>query len=84
MSRTSQMNPQLISFGGAKGGVGRSVISVLTAISLAEKGKRVVLVDLDLGSANLHTLLGIMQPKHSLEQWVLGQEDYSIRNQKSC
>ncbi len=75
MSRSSQMNPQLISFGGAKGGVGRSVICTLTGLSLAQQGKRVVLIDLDLGSANLHTLLGIMQPKKSLEQWILNQEE---------
>jgi flagellar biosynthesis protein FlhG len=75
MSQSSQMNPQIIAFGGAKGGVGRSVICALTALSLADQGKKVVVIDLDLGSANLHTLLGIMQPKKSLEQWILGQED---------
>lgn len=76
MSQNSQMNPQLISFGGAKGGVGRSVITVLTGIELAKRGERVVLIDLDLGTANLHTLLGMMQPKQSLEQWIIGQEDH--------
>ncbi len=42
-----------------KGGVGKSVFAVNLAIALAEQGKSTVLVDLDLGGANLHTLLGI-------------------------
>ena len=42
-----------------KGGVGKSVLAANLAIALAELGKTTVLVDLDLGGANLHTLLGI-------------------------
>ncbi|MCA1950346.1 MAG: P-loop NTPase [Treponema sp.] len=42
-----------------KGGVGKSVFAVNCAIALAELGKTTVLVDLDLGASNLHTLLGI-------------------------
>lgn len=74
MSQSSQMNPQVIAIGGAKGGVGRSVMTALTGIALANQGKRVVLIDLDLGTSNLHTILGIMQPQQSLEEWILGEE----------
>ena len=35
MSQSSQMNPQVIAIGGAKGGVGRSVLTALTGIALA-------------------------------------------------
>jgi flagellar biosynthesis protein FlhG len=42
-----------------KGGVGKSVLAANLAIALAELGKTTVLADLDLGGANLHTLLGI-------------------------
>ncbi len=42
-----------------KGGVGKSVLSANLGVALAELGKTVVLADLDLGGANLHTLLGI-------------------------
>lgn len=69
----SQMNPQVWAFGGAKGGVGRSVTCALTACELVRRGSRVILLDFDLGSANLHTLLGVMQPKANLEQWILGR-----------
>lgn len=42
-----------------KGGVGKSVLTANLGIALAELGKTVVLADLDLGGANLHTILGI-------------------------
>lgn len=48
---------QLISVASGKGGVGKSFISSGLALSLQGMGKRVLLVDLDLGGANLHTLL---------------------------
>ena len=42
-----------------KGGVGKSAVSVNVAVSLAQKGKKVILCDFDFGGANLHTLLGL-------------------------
>jgi len=42
-----------------KGGVGKSVFAVNCAVALAELGRTTVLIDLDLGASNLHTLLGI-------------------------
>ncbi|MEE2645234.1 MAG: hypothetical protein VYD19_09905 [Myxococcota bacterium] len=70
-----QMSPQVWAFGGAKGGVGRSLLCAATAIELTRRRLKVVAIDLDLGAANLHTLLGLMQPKVTLEQWILGQVD---------
>jgi flagellar biosynthesis protein FlhG len=37
---------------------------------LAQRGAKVVLVDLDLGGANLHTCLGVGQPQRSLSDFV--------------
>ncbi len=52
--------------GGGKGGVGKSFVSVNLAIAAARRGLRVVLVDGDLGGANLDTLLGCPPPEHTL------------------
>lgn len=56
----SQMRPvQVIAVTGGKGGVGKSNISVNLGIALAEMQRRVVLLDADLGLANIDVLLGI-------------------------
>jgi len=45
--------PVVWAIGGGKGGVGKSVISTLLAFWLVRMGKRTVMVDVDLGGANL-------------------------------
>lgn len=50
---------QVISIGGGKGGVGKSVVAANFAVALAMSGRKVVLVDADLGAANQHTLFGL-------------------------
>lgn len=54
---------QVIAVTGGKGGVGKSNISVNLAIALAQSGKRVMLLDADLGLANIDVLLGIRADK---------------------
>lgn len=56
----SKQHPvQVIAVTGGKGGVGKSNVSVNLALSLAELGRRVVVMDADLGLANIDILLGI-------------------------
>lgn len=45
--------------GGGKGGIGKTFISANLATVAARTGRRVILIDADLGGANLHTCLGI-------------------------
>ena len=61
---------QMWSVGGGKGGIGKSVITAALGWQLARLGKRVVLVDADLGGANLHTCLGVHAPQRSLADFV--------------
>ncbi len=55
-----------ISIGSGKGGTGKTLVIVNLALMLAKMGKKVCLVDLDLGGADAHVLLGLFEPKRTL------------------
>jgi flagellar biosynthesis protein FlhG len=61
---------QIWSIGGGKGGIGKSVLAASLGWQLARLGKRVVLVDADLGGANLHTCLGVPGPSRTLGDFI--------------
>ena len=67
--------PLVLAVGGGKGGVGKSWAAVGLAASSAQLGYQTVLVDADIGMANLHTLLGIHAPHKSIELFVQRQEE---------
>eukprot|EP01026_Neomeris_dumetosa_P003697 TRINITY_DN109990_c0_g1_i1.p1 TRINITY_DN109990_c0_g1~~TRINITY_DN109990_c0_g1_i1.p1 ORF type:complete len:158 (-),score=8.69 TRINITY_DN109990_c0_g1_i1:8-481(-) len=50
---------KVVAVTGGKGGVGKTNLSVNLSIALAEMRRRVVLMDADLGLANVDVLLGI-------------------------
>ncbi len=56
--------------GGGKGGIGKTLVSANLGVALAQAGMRVLLVDADLGGANLHTCLGVGQPSATLSDFV--------------
>ncbi len=62
--------PAIWAVGGGKGGVGKSVITSNLAISLAQQGKRCIAIDADLGGANLHTVIGMRNPKYTLSSFL--------------
>lgn len=49
---------RVIAVTSGKGGVGKTNLAVNLAIALGKKGKRVIIVDADLGTANVDVLLG--------------------------
>ena len=63
---------RVIAVTGGKGGVGKTNVSVNLAVSLAEMGKRTLLMDADLGLANVDVLLGL-SPKFTLADLVAGR-----------
>ncbi len=61
---------KLWSIGGGKGGIGKSLVTLGLGIALARLGKKVILIDGDLGGANLHTLMGVRYPHITLEHFL--------------
>ncbi|MFA5073221.1 MAG: P-loop NTPase [Nitrospirota bacterium] len=61
----------ILAIGGGKGGVGKSIFAIAIATSLARRGHRVILADLDLGAANLHTYLGILKRTPTIANFIL-------------
>ncbi len=67
-----RINPvRVIAITSGKGGVGKTNLSVNTGIALAQIGRRVVLLDADMGLANVDILLGIY-PKFNLSHVLSG------------
>jgi len=68
--------PTIVSVASGKGGVGKSMVVSNLGLLLARKGKRVILVDLDIGGANLHVMFGMFHPPSTLT-------DFFTNNQKN-
>ncbi|MFT7472301.1 MAG: flagellar biosynthesis protein FlhG [Kiritimatiellia bacterium] len=63
---------KVIAVSGGKGGIGKSNVSVNLAVGLAKLGRSVMLLDADLGMANIDIMLGI-QPEYDLQHVISGQ-----------
>jgi flagellar biosynthesis protein FlhG len=61
---------KLWSIAGGKGGIGKSLVSLGLGVALARLGKKVILIDGDLGGANLHTLMGVRYPHVTLDHFL--------------
>ena len=69
--------PIVTSIASGKGGVGKTLIAANLAACLAGDGQRVLVVDCDLGLANMDILLGIT-PQFTLKDVVFG--DHHVRD----
>jgi len=68
--RSAAQSPEIWAVGGGKGGVGKSMVSILLATALAQQGFRTIIIDADLGGANLHTMMGIKTPVRTLNDFI--------------
>lgn len=72
MDTEIQSMPKVITVTSGKGGVGKTNVSVNLACCLAKRGKRVVLVDADLGLANVDVILGLT-PQYNIYDLFKGK-----------
>lgn len=70
ISTASPFGTRIWAVGGGKGGVGKSLIASNAGIALSKQGKKVLLVDADLGAANLHTFLGVDGGRTALSSFL--------------
>lgn len=68
---------RVIAVTSGKGGVGKTNFTINIALALAQKGKRVMILDADLGLANVDVLMGL-NPQYTLYHVL--KEESSIRN----
>lgn len=60
----------IMPIGGNKGGTGKSFLCGNLGIALAKRGERTLIIDLDLGASNLHTMMGMSLPSRSLSDFI--------------
>lgn len=62
----NNIGAEIWTIGGGKGGTGKTFITSAFGTQLAKTGNAVTLIDVDIGAANLHSFLGVKQPRKSL------------------
>ena len=73
LKRSASPGPvQVIAVTGGKGGVGKTSVAVNLATALGSTGKRVMLLDGDLGLANVDVFLGL-SPRHTMAHVLSGE-----------
>ena len=73
LRRIAKSRPvKVIAVTSGKGGVGKTNVAVNLGISMAQLGKEVMLMDADLGLANIDVMLGL-HPKHNLSHVISGE-----------
>lgn len=72
-STTAATSLRTMSITSGKGGVGKTNVVVNLALELARLGRKVLLIDADLGLANVDVVLGLA-PKYSIHDVIQGEK----------
>ena len=75
-SFSSLKGPRMITVCSGKGGVGKTNLATNLAIGMVQMGQEVVVMDADLGLANVNVMLGIM-PKYNIYNFLNGERSLS-------
>ena len=76
MMKQTSKKTRIITVTSGKGGVGKTNISVNLAIAYAQIGKKVILIDADLGLANVNVILNMI-PQYNLYHVITKQKRMS-------
>lgn len=72
MVRSNSDPVQIIAVTGGKGGVGKTTVSINLALALAQEQRSVMVLDADLGLANVDVMLGL-HPRYNLSHVLSGE-----------
>jgi flagellar biosynthesis protein FlhG len=67
---------QIFAVASGKGGTGKSTFAINLSLSLATLGHDVILVDADLGGADVSSLLGVNNPCYTMKDFIKGEVKY--------
>jgi flagellar biosynthesis protein FlhG len=73
LSEPPSTRARVVAVTSGKGGVGKTNFSTNLSLTLAKSGKRVIVLDADLGLANLHVIMGV-NPPYNLEHVMRGEK----------
>jgi flagellar biosynthesis protein FlhG len=68
--------PRVIAISSGKGGVGKTNVVGNLAIACQRMGKKVLILDADLGLANIDIIYGL-NPKHAIDEIIKGEKELS-------
>ncbi|KAB3531365.1 MinD/ParA family protein [Alkaliphilus serpentinus] len=72
--RKTKGGPRVICVTSGKGGVGKTNFTLNLAIALSKENKKVVIIDADLGLANIDIVMGVV-PKYNLMNVINGDKE---------
>lgn len=73
LASTAPVTPRVVSVTSGKGGVGKTSIAANIAVALSRSGQRVLVIDADLGLANIDVMFGLT-PRYNLNHYFQGQQ----------
>lgn len=66
--------PTVLAIASGKGGVGKTAVVANIAVTLAKRGKRILILDADLGLANIDVVFGLT-PRYNLNHFFSGSQN---------
>ncbi len=75
LSQTKPAAKKILAISGGKGGVGKTILSAAMAIALAERGKKVTIIDADMSGPNLHLAFGLCHPHLTIHHFFTEKQN---------